>query len=252
MNASYIKCMNTTTHNWMKHEKGTPFNITILDLGEGYEVGFEKESRYTFTGLPGAMIIYDDVPFGFDATPITGNVDSLTAEVNPSNGNVNLTWTQASGIDTYYVYNSTTRDGFFRSLGVYHHLLATTPLGSEFCTHPGGALAGTEQYYMVIPFISATGERGVSCYSMGVWTEEFLAGYDTLGIPLIPESNQSVDWYCDNITEIVGMNHYDPVEQRWIWHSCRMPEGAFDVILEMGLGYQISTSNTTKYTFIGT
>jgi hypothetical protein len=30
-----------------------------------------------------------------------------------------------------------------------------------------------------------------------------------------------------------------------------MPEGAFDVILEMGVGYQISTSGPTKFTFIG-
>jgi hypothetical protein len=251
MNASFIKWMNTTTHTWMEHEKGSIENITYLKIGEGYEVSFAEETRYTFTGLPGAMIIYDNIPFGFDATPITGNANSLIAEVDPSNGYVNLTWDSALGIDSYYVYNSTKRDGFFGTFGVDYNLVATTTLGNEFCTHPNAAMSGTEQYYMVVPFISGTGDTGVSSYSIGVWTKEILAEYDTLGIPLKLESSHTADWYCENIPDTVGMNYYDVISQRWIWHSTRMPEGAFDVTLEMGIGYQISTTSTTKFTFIG-
>jgi hypothetical protein len=103
---------------------------------------------------------------------------------------------------------------------------------------------------MVVPF-NAIGIRGASTYSIGIWTEEYLQGYDTFGIPLKLDSNQTADWYCDNIPDTVGINYYIHSEQWWSWHSTRMPAGAYDPILEMTEGYQISTSNFTKFTFIG-
>ena len=103
---------------------------------------------------------------------------------------------------------------------------------------------------MVVPF-NTRGIRGSSTYSIGIWTEEFQAEYDTFGIPLKLSSNQTADWYCDNIPDTVGINYYIVNEQRWSWHPKRMPAGAFDPILVMTEGYQISTSNITKYSFIG-
>jgi hypothetical protein len=251
MNAGYIKWMNTTTHSWMRHENGSLENITLMEVGKGYEIKFNDKTRFMFTGLPGTMIIYDNVSIGFDATPLSGNADSLTAVVDPSNSNVNLTWGAAVGIDSYYVYNSTKRDGFFGTLGVDYFLLTTSTLGNEFCTHPNAAVVGSEQYYMVVPFISGTGEKGVSSYSIGVCTAGYLDQYDTLALPLKPSNYETIDWFCDNIPDTVGINYFDVTAQRWIWHSTEMPEGAFDVIVEMGVGYQISTSGPTKFTFIG-
>jgi hypothetical protein len=103
---------------------------------------------------------------------------------------------------------------------------------------------------MVVPF-NASGVRGASTYSIGVWTEEYLSQYDTFGIPLKLGNYQTADWYCDNIPDTVGINYYIYSEQRWGWHSTRMPAGAFDPVLEMTKGYQISTSGPTKFTFIG-
>ena len=197
------------------------------------------------------MILYDNLSFGFDAAILTGNADSLTATVDPVSGDVNLSWDAAAGVDTYYLYNSSRRDGFWGTLGVDYHLLATRPLGGESYTHDGVALAGTEQYYMVVPFISSTGERGISSYTLGVWTAGYLDQYDTFALPLKPSSNQTADWYCDNIPNTVGINYFMYTQQRWGWHSTRMPGGAFDPIMFMTEGYQISTSNSTKFTFIG-
>ena len=201
--------------------------------------------------MPGAMILYDNVSFGFDATPSTGNADRLTAVVDPLSGDVNLSWDAAAGIDSYYVYNSSRRDGFWGTLGVDYHLLATTPLGSEFCTHSGAAVAGTERYYMVFPFISGTGEKGVGSYTIGVWTAGYLDQYDTFALPLKLNNSKTADWYCDNIPNTVGINYYIYSEQRWGWHSTRMPQGAYDPVLVMTEGYQISTSSATKFIFVG-
>jgi hypothetical protein len=253
MSAKYIKWMNQTTHTWMKHGNGG-VNDTQMRMGEGYEVKFTNQTNYTFTGLPGAMISYDDNTgfLGFD--PATEG-KNLKVSVEP-NGNVTLTWQEPASMgvgDWYEVYYSNTRDGFFRTFNVSYFLICPPVyFGNNTTTHTG-ALAnnpGTRLYYMVIPF-NASGVRGAGTYSIGVWTEEYLQGYDTFGIPLKLETNQTADWYCDNIHDTVGINYYIYSEQRWCWHSTRMPAEAYDPVLVMTEGYQISTSSATKFTFIG-
>jgi hypothetical protein len=255
MNASYIKWMNTTTHTWMQHDKGSSENNTIVEIGKGYEIGFLGKSiqtKYTFTGMPGAMILYDNIPFGFDATPLTGNADSLTATVD-NGGNVTLNWTQPANMglgDRYYVLRSTSRDGFWGTLGVNYTQLAVLPFDVLSYQDIGNATAGTEYYYMIMPVNLSTGERGVSSYSIGVWTASYLDQYDT-ALPLRLSSYKTADWYCDNIPYTVGINYFIQSEQRWGWHATRMPGGAYDPMVVMTEGYQISTSNATKFTFIG-
>jgi hypothetical protein len=103
---------------------------------------------------------------------------------------------------------------------------------------------------MVVPY-NSSGLRGASSYSIGIWTEEYIAGYDTFGIPLKLSVDHSADWYCDNIQDSVGINYFIISQQRWGWHSTLMPEGAFDPMIVMGEGYQVSSSNTTKFIFVG-
>jgi outer membrane protein assembly factor BamB len=250
MNAEYIKFMNTTTHKWMQHNFGDGnTNNTQMKLGEGYEVKFNNQTNYTFTGMPGAMIMYDD-DNGFLGFEFDSDAKNLTAKVDSVAGNVTLTWDQPStmdGDDSYEVYRSTTRDGFDTGTTV---LLDTLPYGNETYDDPGVILSPGQYYYMIIP-VNETGFRGSSTYSIGIWTEEYLFGYDTIGIPLKIISNATADWYCNNIPETVGINYYIHIQQRWGWHSTRMPEGAFDVDVVRAEGYQISTSNTTKFIFIG-
>ncbi len=247
MNARYIKWMDPVNHIWMKHGDGS-VNDTQMELGSGYEIKFDSQTNYTFTGMPGAMIRYDDSGFiGFDPSSEARN---LTATVDPVIGNVTLNWTQPSsmdGDDSYKVYRSTTKDGFDNGTAV---LLDTLPYGNETYIDPGAALLYDQCYYMVIP-VNETDIEGSSTYSIGVWTEEYLSQYDTIGIPLKLSINQAADRYCDKIPNAVGINYYNVSAQRWSWHSTRMPKGAFDPILVMTEGYQISTSGGTEFTFIG-
>jgi len=151
------------------------------------------------------------------------------------------------------VYYSNTRDGFFGILGSDYDLACPSiGFGNDTATILGlGAdNPGSRLYFMVVPF-NASGVRGSSTYSIGVWTEEYLAEYDTFGIPLKLNYSQTADWFCDNIPNTVGMNYYNISAQRWLWHSTRMPEGAFDPVLVVAEGYQISTSGPTKFIFIG-
>jgi outer membrane protein assembly factor BamB len=252
MNTRYIKWVHPISHRWMKHGDGV-VNDTKMKLGEGYEVRFDTQTNYTFTGLPGAMISYDDDSgfLGFDHATEAKN---LTVMVE-SNGDVNLTWQEpgSMGDGWYGVYYSNKRDGFFGTFNVsYFHVCPSVNFGNNTVTHIN-ALAnesGARLYYMVVPY-NASCVRGASTYSIGIWTEEYTQGYDTFGIPLKLETNQPADWYCDNIPDTVGINYYIHSEQWWSWHSTRMPAGAFDPVLEMTVGYQISTSSATKFIFIG-
>jgi Mg-chelatase subunit ChlD len=247
MGANYIKWMDPGTHDWMIHG-GIHVNDTPLEVGRGYEVEFGSSINYTFLGMPGSHIMYKSDSFmGFDYLT---EADSLDAYVpNPISGDVILNWTQPSDINVvnYNVYRSTKRDGFDNGFMI---LLATLPRGTETYIDFGVAASEGQYYYMVVP-LNGTGAEGASTYSIGVWTEEYLAQYDTIGIPLKLIVDETADWYCDNIPNTVGINYYIHSEQRWCWHSTRMPAGAYDPMLVMVEGYQISTTGPTRFTFIG-
>jgi hypothetical protein len=250
MNADYIKWMDPTTHVWNKHGDGC-VNDTQLEVGKGYEVRFSSATKYTFMGMPGAMIRYNTGSFlGFD---YNSDAKSLSAAVDPVSGDVILTWSEPGDPNTVQccIYYSTTRDGFHGTRSVDYNLLAIIPVApSMMAIHAGAALSGMQYYYMVIP-LNITDAEGATTYSIGVWTSDYQSGYDTLGIPLILGSYPTADWYCDQMDDVVGINYFLNPGQRWSWHSEKMPEGAFDPVLMMTEGYQISTSNITKFTFIG-
>ncbi len=224
-----------------------------MKLGEGYEVSFSNWKNYTFTGLPGSMIVQIENPLlGFDPQTEARN---LSLAVEP-NGNVILNWQEPVNMDMgdwYEIYYSNTRNGFFGTLNVNY--FSTGPhvnYGISTATHLNAQAnsPGARQYYMVVPY-NSSGIRGSSTYSLGIWTEALNSEYDTFGIPLKPSLLQTADWFCDNIPDTLGINYYIINEQRWSWHSIRMGPGAFDPQLLMSEGYQISTTKATKYTFIG-
>ncbi|UCF08704.1 MAG: PKD domain-containing protein, partial [Thermoplasmata archaeon] len=255
MNADYIKYMDPATHTWMRHSfLDGETNNTEMKPGEGYEVKFSTRTNYTFTGMPGAMISYDDDSGFLGFNPETG-ARNLSVAIEP-NGNVNLTWEEPSnmcGGDWYEVYYSNTRDGFFSPPDIDHEPACppinygtnTTTIAGLGAKNPGSML-----YFMVVPF-NSLGIRGASTYSIGIWTEEYLAEHDTFGIPLKMADNYTADWYCTSLPDTVGINYYNISAQRWAWHSARMPEGAYDTVLEMTEGYQISTAKVSVFTFIG-
>jgi hypothetical protein len=145
------------------------------------------------------------------------------------------------------IYRTTKRDGFFDGSAIH---VGLTDYGTEFWIDSGIANPGTQYYYMIIPE-NGFGEEGAGTYSIGIWSEEFSAGYDSFGLPLKIKTIRSVEWYDENIQNSDGINYYIEEEQRWCWHSARMPYFVYDPAIEMGYGYQISTSGPTKFTFIG-
>jgi hypothetical protein len=222
-----------------------------LNVGEGYEVGFMERTsptRYTFCGMPAAMIKYDEGSFsGFNYAT---EAASLRAMVNPASGDVILDWNRPMAMtvgDNYKICRATTRDGFFDGSAVNIGFL---PYGTEFWVDSGIAQPGTQFNYMIIPE-NSLGEEGTGTYSIGIWTKEFSSGYDSFGIPLKVKTMYPVHWYTENIHNSDGINYFNESEQRWIWHSKRMDHFIYDPIIEIGYGYQISSSTQTKFTFIG-
>ncbi|UCE37258.1 MAG: right-handed parallel beta-helix repeat-containing protein [Thermoplasmata archaeon] len=256
MNATYIRYIDPNQHIWRQHNFGDGTkNNTQMKLGEGYEIKLSNQTVFTFTGLPGAMISYygNSGFLGFDPTT---EADCLEVTIQ-ENGDVNVTWEDPGSMgpgDYYYeIYYSYKRDGFFGYLDFdYSQVCSPVGFGTNNVTHVGAQAndPGKRLYYMVVPF-NALGIRGTSTYSIGIWTEEYLSQYDTMGIPLKLDVDHTADWYCDNIPDTVGINYFDYDGQRWCWHSKRMSEGAYDTVLKMTEGYQISTSDTTEFTFIG-
>ncbi|UCE73426.1 MAG: hypothetical protein JSV56_10400, partial [Methanomassiliicoccales archaeon] len=255
MNADYIKYIDPTTRTWIRHNYlDGPTNNVEMKQGEGFEVQFSSQTTYTFRGMPGAMILYDNET-GFLGFDFALEAKSLKAVVE-NDGDVNLSWKEPASMEPggwYEIYYSNERDGFFKTIDVDYHLACSAiPSGTNITTITGiGAdTPGTRLYYIVIPY-NSSGIKGSSTYSVGIWNEEYLSQYDTMGIPLKMEVNHTADWYCDEIIDAVGINYFNYTLQLWFWHSTRMPKGAFDCLLLMTEGYQISTASATRFIFIG-
>jgi hypothetical protein len=123
-NAEYIKYMDFGTSTWLTHNLGDGgTNNPILKLGEGYEIKFSSQTYFTFCGLPGAQIDYDD-RIGFSGFDHLTDAKSLDIAVE-ANGDVSISWQEPSSMQTgdwYEVYYSNTRDGFLGVLGVDYFL----------------------------------------------------------------------------------------------------------------------------------
>ncbi len=253
MRAGYIKWMDSN-HKWVRHDSGEcEKDNTNVVVGDGYEVMFTFPTTYTFCGMPAAMIRYDDFSFGFDSTPPNSNVLSLAATVD-SYETITLTWERPANMnpeDIFQVLRSCTRDGFWGYLGVDYKNIMNLSYDTLIYKDLQVATPDSEFYYMIVPVNLHSGEIGISSYSIGVWTARHDSGYDTFSIPLTISSYNSVDWYCDEIQNVVGINHFSNDYKIWIWHSKRMPKGVYDIDVVMGEGYQISTNSATKYSFIG-
>jgi hypothetical protein len=254
MGALYIKWMDDI-HHWVQHDlgEGAADNANV-SVGCGYEVNFSSPTTYTFCGMPGAMIHYDDNSFmGFDwrsdARSLTASVEDFGVVIA-----VTLNWARPAGmiedVDEYRVYHSFKRDGFWGKYGEDYFLTSIKKVGTETITYGFTPSPEMRYYYMVVPRLS-TGEKGTTTYTIGVWIADYDEGYDTVGLPLKPANEKSVDWYCDEIPDTLGMNYYNIMEQRWMWHKTIMPRDAYDIDMVMAEGYQISTTATTRYSFIG-
>ena len=102
---------------------------------------------------------------------------------------------------------------------------------------------------MVIP-VSLAGTLGSSTYSVGVITMGYQSGSDTFALPLKPMETHSLDWFCDDIPNVVGIAYL--IFEMWKLHVNEMPLGVYDVDVLQGEGYQISIDGpSTKFTFVG-
>ncbi|UCE37777.1 MAG: VWA domain-containing protein [Thermoplasmata archaeon] len=246
-NCKYIKWMDETTHTWIKHDLGEGLGIDDSEIvvGKGYEISVASNSVYTFCGYPGAHIRYTE-----EELPAPSN---FAVNVINDFGDVELTWDPVPDADHYIIYKSGTRNGL-NDLTLFP-LWETTygdPMDTSFIDYNAAYFAGTSYYYFVVAVDDPSVHVGFnSSYSVGVWTAKCLVEYDTLALPLKLSNCKTADWYCDDIENVVGINYYIHGEQRWSWHSTRMPAGVYDPDIVMAEGYQISTIGNAKYNFIG-
>jgi hypothetical protein len=246
-NCEYIKWMDEASHTWIKHDLGEGLGVDDANVvvGKGYEISLTASSSYTFCGFPAAHIRYTE---GELPAPANFAIDVIN-----DFGDVELTWDPVLGADHYIVYKSSTRNAL-NNLALFP-LWETTygdPLDTSFIDYNAAYYGGSNYYYFVVAVDDPSLHVGFnSSYSLGLWTARYLDEYDTLGLPLKLSNTKSTDWYCEMIPDTVGMNYYIYSEQRWSWHSTRMPAGVYDPDIVMAEGYQISTIGKTKYTYIG-
>lgn len=239
-NVDFIRWMDSSGH-WIAHypSMGEGVNDVQAEMGKAYEISLSQEANFTFCGYPASMI-------GFQEG--LGNSiafrSSLSARIEGND--VNLSWEAAIGASRYLVLRNEARNGL--------HDLSLPPIANTTETHwidPDViGNENSEYYYTIIP-LDSDSEMGGSTYSVGVHTVVYSGGSGTFALPLKPEETHSLDWYCDEIPNIVGMAYM--IFEVWKFHARQMPLGVFDQVVQTSVGYQISISSSQsgKFTFIG-
>ena len=237
--SEFIRWMNAAGH-WVTHypSMGEGVNDIPAIMGDSYEISLSSSINFTFCGYPASMIRFRE---GLGDSLVFRR--SLSAKLDGND--INLSWEAVAGADRYLVFRSEERSAL--------HDLSLSPIVNTTETYwiDSGVIGGgrSEYYYMVIP-VDSSGGLGSSTYSVGVFTVKYRSGSDTFALPLKPVEPHSLDWYCDNIPNVVGMIHL--MEGYWRLHAIEMPEGVYDADALQGEGYQISVDgNSTRFTFVG-
>ena len=235
----FVRWMNSSGH-WMTHypSMGEGTIDIAVKMGNSYEVSLSSPIKFTFCGYPASMIRFQE---GLGDFVVFRR--SLTARIEGFD--ISLSWKAVAGTTRYLVFKSEERDGL--------HDLLLLPASNTTNTHWVDRQAigngESEYYYMVIP-VDSSGGLGSSTYSIGVFTTEYQSGSDAFALPLKPLEVHSLDWYCDNIPNVVGIVHL--MKGYWRLHAREMPEGVYDAEALQSEGYQISVSGSaTTYTFVG-
>jgi hypothetical protein len=227
--------------NWVVYPGGA--NVSA-DVGFGYQVNLGSPNLHTFVGFPGSMILYDG-GFGFSAA----NAGSLWADVLSPSGDVVLTWERPAGpVDHYCVWKSSTRDGFNAGTAL---LLACTPNNqpdTTTLTDPAAAAFAGEWYYQVVPMPAASG-GGSTTWSIGVWSTQY-DRTEAIGPPLKPAATLAVSDLTSSIPGALGILW--PEGPLWVPHFTAMPADVYDAPYLQAVGYQITVSRPSVYTYVGT
>jgi hypothetical protein len=231
-----------------------------LVLGEGYGVRMADPTSYTFVGLPASMISYEESPplwyTGF------GQADATRIWATPFDTDVRISWIQPPGMmpmrDSYRVYYSSKRDGFFGFEGLDYLLLGGAPIVAPWgpvanAFHSGALSSGHEWYYMVVPFVNNS-LQGSGSYSVGVFSTGLGPGYSAIGLPLRPYANGTflgLNVSFISSANILGVQWLDFARNDWVARQAWMPPGMDDTELEMVMAVQVDASVLTSVVFTG-
>jgi hypothetical protein len=246
-NTNYIRWMDIDG-NWVKHDTSMDEgqNDIIVTIGKGYEIELTTTENYRFSGIPGATVRYREnqlpAPTGFNLS------------VNYTTGNVDLTWDEVPGADHYIIYRASSRKELNDLDLVPLHTTHVAIPSETWYTDPGAlAVSGTEYYYTVGAVKFAGDSVGYNTsYSIGIMNIEYSPGYNTMSLPFGICTQRSVDWFCNELENVIGIQYLDN-RGTWKMHSKDMSPGVFDTTVVPSYGYQLAVIGTTKiyYIFIG-
>ena len=159
-------------------------NDTTARLGEGYELYLNQTSIFTFSGLPATSVRYLD-------TKLSAPTDFTLSVVNTD---VHLSWQPVTDADYYFIYRTSTRDGFAEPRLTPHVQLAASS-GTQF-TDAGVITADSEYIYALAAVrTSELDDYALNVgYGIGVKSITYSVGYNSLALPLKTFQNYTTDW----------------------------------------------------------
>jgi hypothetical protein len=242
----YIKWQDPATQTWVTHNlsDGEGVKDTVMKVGEGYEIYLSSPTTYSFWGEPASSLRFLE-----SMMPRPGNF-----AVRVSAQDVFLSWDEVTGADHYIVYRATSREALNDPSLSFAAETASFGIDAWVDLDPKTNIGGNQFYYSVGAVNSSSIHTCYNTtYSIGVWIGDYPEGYSAIGLPVktFDHDTKTIDSYCDDIPNTVGINYYIIGGQRWGWHRYNMPMGAYDDVMGYANGYQLSSSSASYYYFIG-
>jgi len=229
--------MGATNVQWM-NAGAWDVSDSPVAMHQGLLATMPAPGLFTYTGLPGSHTLYRWGP-GFapsDAKP--------TASLDPSSGDLTLSWPPAPGADAYQIYRATEREGFH--LG-QRTLIGAVPGDMDTFTAPSEVIGPGSLYYMITPVVA--GVEAGSSYSIGVEALDF-PGTMAFGVSLRLDWWPAVSALADGIQSAQGLL-WLTADGIWVPHFRAMPSGVYDTATAWGAGYQIQARGGGQFSFVG-
>lgn len=220
-----------STHMYQKHYWSRYNNsLSVIDAIMLY---FNESVDYVFTGF---------VPVNIHRIENTLPAPKLFL-MGYNDTHMRLFWNGVDGANTYRLVMS-----YFRK-SAENNSSATTLSGDTTEYFFNLSRMSIEMMFYIAPSVKCVDEWPEPLYLLNMsysvaiyWLRPYVdVKYFAFGLPfeIAPINISDIISESD---DVVGVNHFDWDEQRWIWHRCNMPVGVYDSPIERCRAYQVSTT----------
>lgn len=155
-----------------------------------------------------------------------------------------------SNVSHYLIYRAQDQREFDFSAPTHNTSSDVDPRRTNWTDMNAASPGSPTEYYYTVRTVSPDGRKSITSNTAGKWTRSFDSGLSSFSLPLEPFDVKNISWYADTIPNTEFVRWMDS-SGHWITHDSSQIPGVNDIQAEIGVGYEISLTSPTTFTFCG-